>query len=561
MPVSRPYDYEDGSGVSARPQPERQGAGILGLLRWFWRQLTSMKVALILLLLLALATIPGSLVPQRAADPNGVAQFEVEHPELFKFLDSFPIQAFDVYTSVWFSAVYLLLFTSLVGCILPRIVHHTRALFNPPPKTPSRLNRMVGFSQLSVKNERASDDEKLEFAKRSVELAEQRLKKLRYRTVVAEENRRGVTAVSVSAERGYLRETGNLLFHIGLVGVLIAVGFGSGIKFNGQKAITEGETMVNSLIDYDTVTTSTYFDVSDLDPFRMRLDSLDVDYVDVEDQKPNALGNVEDYRANVTVFESDGSSFKSTIRVNEPLRQHGTPVYLITNGYAPHLTMRNAAGEVVFSEKVAFLPQDTNMVSIGVIKVPDGFTRYGEPVQVGFRGFFYPTKVVLEDTGAYTSNFPDLHNPLVTLDMYVGDLGINEGIPQSVYALNTDTMEVLTGRKLQQKSLEIGIGETVQLPEGMGTLTVEAVPRFAAFEVMHDPSAVWVLISSLVAFGGLIASLFVPRRRMWVKAIVTANGITLQYAGLARGDDPNLPKAVGQFRDAHRQALADSAVG
>ena len=117
MPVSRPYDYEDGSGVSARPQPERQGAGILGLLRWFWRQLTSMKVALILLLLLALATIPGSLVPQRAADPNGVAQFKVEHPELFKFLDSFPIQAFDVYTSVWFSAVYLLLFTSLVGCI------------------------------------------------------------------------------------------------------------------------------------------------------------------------------------------------------------------------------------------------------------------------------------------------------------------------------------------------------------------------------------------------------------------------------------------------------------
>ena len=520
-----------------------------------------MKVALILLLLLALATIPGSLVPQRAADPNGVAQFELEHPELFKFLDSFPIQAFDVYTSVWFSAVYLLLFTSLVGCILPRIVHHTRALFNPPPKTPSRLNRMVGFSQLGVKNERASDDEKLEYAKRAVELAEQRLKKLRYRTVVAEENRRGVTAVSVSAERGYLRETGNLLFHIGLVGVLIAVGFGSGIKFNGQKAITEGETMVNSLIDYDTVTTSTYFDVSDLDPFRMRLDSLDVDYVDVEDQKPNALGNVEDYRANVTVFESDGSSFKSTIRVNEPLRQHGTPVYLITNGYAPHLTMRNAAGEVVFSEKVAFLPQDTNMVSIGVIKVPDGFTRGGEPVQVGFRGFFYPTKVVLEDTGAYTSNFPDLHNPLVTLDMYVGDLGINEGIPQSVYALNTDTMEVLTGRKLQQKSLEIGIGETVQLPEGMGTLTVEAVPRFAAFEVMHDPSAVWVLISSLVAFGGLIASLFVPRRRMWVKAIVTANGIALQYAGLARGDDPNLPKAVGHFRDAHREALAGSASG
>jgi cytochrome c biogenesis protein len=72
-----------------------------------WRQLTSMKTALVLLLLLALAAIPGSLVPQRSSDPNGVIRYQREDPELYALLDG--LQLFDTFTSVWFSAIYLLL--------------------------------------------------------------------------------------------------------------------------------------------------------------------------------------------------------------------------------------------------------------------------------------------------------------------------------------------------------------------------------------------------------------------------------------------------------------------
>jgi cytochrome c biogenesis protein len=124
----------DGDGGVTNPR-----LGLVGYLRFFWRQLTSMKTALFLLMLLAVAAIPGSLVPQRTSDPNGVVQYRADHPDLFPVLDKLGV--FDTYSSPWFSAVYLLLFISLIGCIIPRTKHHFEALRARPPRTPARLSR------------------------------------------------------------------------------------------------------------------------------------------------------------------------------------------------------------------------------------------------------------------------------------------------------------------------------------------------------------------------------------------------------------------------------------
>lgn len=551
--MSRPSDYDDGAGGGGRvDSPE---LGFVGWLRWFWRQLTSMRVALILLLLLAVAAIPGSLVPQRGADPNGVLQYERDHPELFPILDAFPIQAFDVYSSVWFSAIYLLLFISLIGCVLPRLTHHWRAWRGQPPKTPARLQRMAGYAEVQVSNPDASDAERAEFAEQAIGEAAKILKKQRYRVQVQRVDRRGVPEISVSAERGYLRETGNLIFHAALVGVLVSVGLGGVLTFNGQKVLIEGETLVNQLIDYDTVNSGRSFDTNSLEPFGLRMNSLEVTYMTPDDGNVSAIGQVKDYTANMTLLETDGTESEEVIRVNHPLRVHGSPVYLIANGYAPTLTIRNDEGTVVYSESMPFIPQDTNMTSLGVVKVPHGLTdANGESTQLGLRGFFYPTKADL-DTGAYTSNYPDLENPVLTLDVFVGDLGIDDGVPQSVYALDTSKMEQLTGRAVEVDSLELTPGDKVKLPDGMGTISFDAVPRYASFDVMRNPAQEWVLIFALLSLGGLMWSLFVPRRRMWVKAVPSADGVVLQYAALARGDDPALERAVEELRDQHRDRL------
>ena len=114
--------------------------------RWTWRQLTSMRTALILLFLLALAAIPGSVVPQEAVDSVRASQWRAAHPTLTPVYEKLGL--FSVYDSVWFSAIYILLMVSLVGCIIPRLRVYWRGVRARPPQAPrnfARLPESVSF--------------------------------------------------------------------------------------------------------------------------------------------------------------------------------------------------------------------------------------------------------------------------------------------------------------------------------------------------------------------------------------------------------------------------------
>ena len=262
----RPSDHVDGSGDSGVESPK---LNVVGWLRWGWRQLTSMRTALVLLLILAIAAIPGSIFPQRMADPNGVTQYKTDHPDLFPIMDS--MQLFDVYLSAWFSAIYLLLFLSLVGCVIPRIKHHAKALRSLPPRTPARLQRLDDHRAVT---RAVADGDPRAAAERTVGIAQKQLRALRYR-VERYDDARGF---SVSAERGYARETGNLIFHLALVGVLVSVGLGGSYAYTGQRVVVEGTTFVNTLLDYSSMNRGRFVSDDALQPYRMTLDSFDVTY-------------------------------------------------------------------------------------------------------------------------------------------------------------------------------------------------------------------------------------------------------------------------------------------
>lgn len=515
--------------------------GVTGWLRWGWRQLTSMRTALILLLILAIAAIPGSLFPQRTADPNGVTQWQADNPDLFDFVDS--LSLFDVYSSPWFSAIYLLLFISLIGCVLPRIAHHAKALRTPPPRTPVRLSRLADYR--AVSDAAASPAE-------AIEVAAKQLKSLGYRT--ARYDGRG--AFSVSAERGYARETGNLVFHLALVGVLVTVGVGGGFAYTGQQVIVEETTFVNTLLDYSSIQRGRFVSEEALDTYAITLDTFDVSYVPAGEA---GAGQAYDFAANVTVRGTDGAVWSDAVRVNHPLDVAGDKVYLLGNGYAPTITVRNASGTVIYREDVPFLPQDSFMTSLGVVKIPDGL-----PEQIGMHGFFYPT-AGMRATGALTSAYPALVNPTLTLNVFAGDLGIDDGTPRNVYVLDTTDMTQLAGGDTGVAALELAPGETAELPGGIGTVTFEnasggtdyaqSVKRYVSLQIHHDDSAVWVLVFALLALAGLGLALFVPRRRMWVSARATDAGTALEYAGLARGEDPTLAGALDDLVDAHARLM------
>jgi cytochrome c biogenesis protein len=492
-----------------------------------------MRTALFLLLLVAFAAVPGSLVPQQTSDPNGVIQYKADNPGWSKVLDFLGV--FNTYSSVWFSAIYILLFISLIGCIIPRTMHHVAALRTPPPKTPARLDRLPGF--LRTTDAATSEQD----AASGVDSARALLRSSGYRVRVFD-------GESVSAERGYLRETGNLIFHIALVGILIAVGLGGGFIWTGQKVVPVGQSFANTLSDYDSISPGRWFSPDSLAPYKLTVTKFTVGY----DRTPGAAyGDITDYTAYVRASEPGQKTANRIIKVNSPLDIGDTNVYLLSNGYAPVVTVRDPKGKVVYTQPVPFLPQDANLTSEGVIKIPDGLAK-----QVGMLGFFYPTECGTGTCGvAPTSVDPSPINPVLTLQVYTGDLGLNSGKPVNAYSLNTDNLKQIAGQTSGRPGLTLRPGQTVKLPDGLGTIEFNKVIRYVGLDIHHDPTQLWVLTFAILVFLGLITGLFIPRRRVWVKAVRRGGKVHYEYAGLARGEDPRLDEAVAEIARKHSQLL------
>lgn len=499
--------------------------GPTGWVRWAWRQLTSMRVALLLLMLLAVAALPGSFFPQRRAEPERVVRYLEENPGPGPWLDR--LGFFDVYGSPWFSAVYLLLFVSLVGCIVPRIRAHARALRADPPRVPR------SFARFAVRGEAVMDGEP-EHVRRAV-LAGLRG---RYRARAGEEG----AVLTVRAERGYLRETGNLVFHVALVGVLVAVALGQLLGHGGQAILVEGRGFANAVVDYDSFRAGAWFRDSHLAPFALTLEAFESEFDPVTLQP-------RDFTAHVSLTGPDAER-AATIKVNHPLRIGSTAVYLTGNGFAPALTVRDGQGELAFSGPVPFLPQDAVYTSRGVVKVPDVSPAQD---QIGLVGFLLPTAVV--DEGGPRSVYPQPINPLLVLTAYAGDLGLDDGVPQNVYQLDTSAMEPVLDEEGRVATLLLAPGETAELPDGLGSVTFDALPRFVALDVRDDPAEGAVLGFALAALGGLGLSLFVPRRRLWLRLGHGGDGRTvIDAAALARGDDPGLATDLDRVLAAARAA-------
>lgn len=113
---------------------------LLAWIRNTWRALTSMGTALVLLVLLALAAIPGALLPQRSLNAAKVDEYLALHPVLGPWLNR--LEAFDVFSSFWFTAIYVLLCVSLIGCLTPRTFEHLRNLRATPVAAPRNLSRL-----------------------------------------------------------------------------------------------------------------------------------------------------------------------------------------------------------------------------------------------------------------------------------------------------------------------------------------------------------------------------------------------------------------------------------
>ncbi|MFF3819623.1 cytochrome c biogenesis protein ResB [Streptomyces bluensis] len=505
--------------------PNLPSLGVIGWARWFWRQLTSMRVALLLLFLLSLAAIPGSLIPQSGQDETKVADFMNRHETLGPVYEKLGL--FHVYSSVWFSAIYILLFISLIGCIVPRTWQFVEQLRGRPPRAPRRLNRLPAYATWRT----GAEPEQVR------EIALTVLKGRRFRSHVAGD--------AVAAEKGYLREAGNLVFHIALIVMLVAFAWGQLFKSEGTKLILQGDGFANTMTQYDDFKSGNLFTLDDLDSFSFNLKSAKATY---ERNGPNR-GTPRTFESHITYsVGADGKEKPATIKVNEPLVVGDSKVYMINFGYAPVITVRDGKGKVVFKDAVPLLPIDGNLTSSGAIKVLDGYRNAkGEKEQLGFNAFFVPT-FAGAGKGDMLSQFPALDFPVLALSAYHGDLGVDSGIPQNIYQLNKTNLKEFKDSKGQLLKKRLLPGETMKLPDGAGSVTFDSVEPWSRFQITQQPGSGWALAGAIAAILGLAASLFIQRRRVWVRAVKGADGVTVvEMAGLGRSESAQLPEELGDL--------------
>ena len=527
--------------ASGRPS---RGRAALALARNTWRGLTSMRTALILLFLLAIAALPGAFLPQRGPSPQAVREYFTTYPALAPLLDG--IGLFDVFSTPWFSAVYLLLFISLVGCLAPRTWEQLTSLRAPTVAVPRNLSRLPHHG---VGTDERTPDEVVAAAR----------KRLRgWRTDVRSEP--GGVA-TLSAEKGALREVGNVVFHMSLLALLVGIAVGKLFGYEGNVIVmADGSEFCNSgILAYDTFRPGLRVDGTDLAPFCLDVDRFTAQY------RPD--GAADSFAADVRYSDADALAdgtppVPTTVTVNDPLRFEGERVYLLGHGYAPQFTVTFPGGEQR-TLSTQWEPVDqTTFLSQGATKfdrpgVTDDADR--RRTQLAITGLFAPTS---SGGGLVTSTYPALTNPEVAADVYRGDLGLDSGKGQSIFGI--DQTMVDQGRLVRVARENMTPGQSITLDDGT-QVRFDYVKEWVNLQVSHDPAQEAVLAAAVALLVGITLSLTVKRRRIWVRASAggatggsgaapaspsTTDGRTVvEIGGLARTDQAGYGEEFERLRD------------
>ena len=252
--------------------PAPQGAGRRGAAcgRNIWRQLTSMRTALILLFLLALASLPGALLPQWSLNSAKTAQYIIDHPTLGPLLDR--LGFFEVFG------------IALVRGDLPAAVHLAGRL--PAAAHPGVRRPAADAAGGHPAQPRPAAAPPHRRGRRHPDEVADRITAGLRGLADRPAHRAGgpgptVGDVTISAEKGYLREVGNLVFHLSLLGLLVAIAVGKLVGYEGSVIVNVGSQFCStSPASYDNFRPGLLVDGTDLAPFCVDVQKFTATYTD-----------------------------------------------------------------------------------------------------------------------------------------------------------------------------------------------------------------------------------------------------------------------------------------
>ena len=464
-----------------------------------------MRTALVLLLMLALASVAGSLIPQEPNTPERVAQFQVAHPLASQIYSAFGF--FNVFGSWWFTLITFLLFTSLVACLLPR----TRAVFRSMRQKPVHAREIDSFRHYEEREVNADPEEAIA---RSHAVLRRRL----FRVARAPDK------TALAAEKGLLREAGSLVFHWAFILVLVGVIVGKGTGYSGRIAVIEGQTWVDAGANYDgQVRTGRYF-TGDYSGIGVNLESFQDTY--------RQSGQPMDFVSHVGLLDRNGAPIRSEdIRVNHPAQVGDLRIFQFDWGWAPVVQVRQD-GRVIASDPILFVRQaapdgvpQLAMPWVGILKLPSIQPQAGLKLELwpDSRGF-------LAMTQGQPVAMLQAFDPFIRFSVYRGQL-----TDPSQRTLDTAGMRV-TAQGI------VGAGQTVDLNTGRAatsrsslTVSFPELRKYSVFQVTRDSGVPTVVVAAILILLGLLPALYTSRRKVWVQAEAVSGegGSVLKIGGFA----------------------------
>lgn len=258
--------------------------------------LTDLRLAIVMLLMIALFSITGTVIEQGQSVAFYQANYP-EHPALFGFLTwkVLLILGLDhVYRTWWFLALLIFFGTSLTACTftrqLPALKAARRWKFYDEPRQ---------FQKLALSAELDNG---------SVNSLTQLLQNRRYKVFQEKDD-------SLYARKGIIGRIGPIIVHVGMVTILLGSIWGAMTGFVAQEMVASGDTFtVKNIIDAGPWATALPKDWS------MRVNRFWIDYT--------SSGGIDQFYSDMSVLNNQEQEVdRKTIFVNSPLRYHGVTFY------------------------------------------------------------------------------------------------------------------------------------------------------------------------------------------------------------------------------------------
>lgn len=463
-----------------------------------WRTLRSMRTALILLLVLAAGSVIGSLLPQIPNTPERVGQYLDDHgfwgPLFFR------AGFFDVYGSWWFVLIATLLFVSLAACLFPR----TRAMIRAVRQRPLQAKELDGFRHHAEVRVATGPDEAASSAARY-------LRRKRFRV-----SREGL---GVAAEKGVLREAGSLLFHWAFFLLVVGVIVGKGTGFTGRAVVTEGESFVDARSNYaGQIRVGRYFG-GGFTGVGIRLTDFEATY--------RRDGQPKDFVSRVAFSDRRGGAIRTEeVRVNHPASVEGLRVFQEGFGWAPVVKVE-LGGATMWSSPIVAVRD----------RAPDGVPATAMPWRGAIKLSATQPDVMItvelwSDFRAY-ANFQLTGEPtpmFVQFDPYIR-YSVFVG---RIHDPSLSTMDTTGLRRVGGGDLHAAGTSNIDVP-GAGELRLSfpELRQYSVLLISRDVGIPVVLAAAILVLVGLIPSLYVSRRKVWIRAEAAPGGALVEIGGFA----------------------------